>query len=232
MKRTVVLLASLAIGTLFASSVAFAAECTGAADDPCAGASFRDDFDAFNSNRWLKSDHVIGRTDFDPDNAVVNNGQLRLRIPGGTTDGAEIESRNYYGYGIYRARIRTADAPTSLTGFFLYRSPDLYAEIDVEIYNDGMGDVDFVTYANGQRTHHAAQRFAFDPSADFHTYRFDYTAESLEFYVDGDLVQTWTDGIPDASMKLLVNTWFPTWLAGEAPETQRATRVDWISYQR
>ena len=229
MKRTVVLLASLAIGTLFASSVAFAADCT---DDPCAGGSFRDDFDTFNSNRWLKSDHVIGRTDFDPDNAVVNNGQLRLRIPEGTTDGAEIESRNYYGYGIYRARIRTADAPTSLTGFFLYRGPDLYAEIDVEIYNDGMGNVDFVTYAHGQRTHHAAQRFAFDPSAGFHTYRFDYTAGSLEFYVDGDLVQTWTDGIPDASMKLLVNTWFPTWLAGEAPETQRATRVDWISYQR
>jgi endo-1,3-1,4-beta-glycanase ExoK len=234
MRRTVLLLASLATAALLASGVAFAAttDCTDAADDPCAGASFRDDFDTFNSNRWIKSDHIMGRTDFDPANAVVNNGQLRLKIPAGTTDGAEIESMNYYGYGIYRARIRTADAPTSVTGFFLYRSPDLYAEIDVEIYNDGSGNVDFVTYANGQRTHHAAQQFAFNPSADFHTYRFDYNAGSLDFYVDGDLVQSWTDGIPDASMKLLVNTWFPTWLAGEAPDTQRATRVDWISYQR
>lgn len=232
MRRAVLMLATLATASLLASGVAFAADCTDAADDPCAGASFRDDFDTFNSNRWIKSGHIMGRTDFDPANAVVNNGQLRLRIPEGTTNGAEIESRDYYGYGIYRARIRTADAPSSLTGFFLYRSPDLYAEIDVEIYNDGSGDVDFVTYANGQRTHHAAQRFAFDPSADYHTYRFDYYADSLRFYVDGDLVQTWTDGIPNASMKLLVNTWFPTWLPGIAPDTQRATRVDWISYQR
>ena len=226
------MLASVASAVLLAGGAAFAADCTDAADDPCAGSSFRDDFDTFNSGRWIKSDHMIGRTDFDPANAVVNNGQLRLKIPAGTTDGAEIESMDYYGYGIYRARIRTADAPSSLTGFFLYRSPDLYAEIDVEVYNDGSGDVDFVTYANGQRTHHAAQRFAFDPSADFHTYRFDYNPGNIKFYVDGDLVQTWTDGVPDASMKLLVNTWFPTWLPGEAPATQRATRVDWISYQR
>lgn len=230
------MLASLATASLLASGAAFAAttDCTGAADDPCAGASFRDDFDAFNSNRWIKSDHVMGWTDFEPANAVVNNDQLRLKTPAGTTGGAEIESRDYYGYGTYRARIRTADAPDSIMGFFLYRSPDYYAEIDIEIYNDGSGDVDFVTYANGQRTHYAAQRFAFDPSADLHTYRFDYNPGNIKFYVDGNLVQTWTDGIPDASMKLLVNTWFPKWLseAPVAPDTTKATRVDWISYQR
>ena len=197
------------------------------------GTSFRDDFDSFNSSRWIKSSHKQSElTTFDPDNVIVDNGYLRLRIPPGTTGGAEIESMDYYGYGTYRARIRTADAPSSITGFYLYCSPDFYAEIDIEIYNDGTGNVDFVTYANGRRTHFRTRQMAFDPSADFHTYRFDYNPGVVKFYVDGDLQQTWTDSVPDASMKLLVNTWFPEWLEGLAPPTNRFTRVDWINYQQ
>ena len=196
------------------------------------GTSFRDDFTAFNSSMWIKSSHMIGRTDFDPANVSVGNGFLRERIPAGTTGGAEIESMQYYGYGIYRARIMSADAPSSITGFYLYRSPDLYAEIDIEIYNDGTGDVDFVTYADGRRTHYTQKRLAFDPSAAFHTYRFDYNPGSVKFYVDGELMAVYTDGLPNASMKLLVNTWFPSWLPGTAPATTRYTRVDWMDYQQ
>ncbi len=196
------------------------------------GASFRDDFDSFDSSMWIRSSHAMGHGTFDPRNVAAANGQLRLRIPAGTTDGAEIESMEYYGYGTYKARIRTADAPSSITGFYLYRSPDLHAEIDIEVYNDGTGAVDFVSYAGGKRTHYVGKDFAFDPSAEFHTYRFDYHPGALRFYVDGDLKQVWTDGIPDASMKLLVNTWFPGWLSGTAPETAKATRLDWISYEQ
>jgi len=196
------------------------------------GTSFRDDFDSFDETRWLKSGHVLGRTDLDPQNVLVNNGQLRLQIPALTTGGAEIESQEYYGYGTYKARIRTADAPSSITGFFLYRSPDYYAEIDIEVYNDGTGKVDFVTYADGQRTHYVGRDFRFDPSADFHTYRFDYTPGAVRFHVDGNLKQVWTDGLPQGSMKLLVNTWFPSWLEGLPPLTSKATRLDWISYEQ
>ncbi len=196
------------------------------------GTSFRDDFTAFNSSMWIKSSHVLGRTDFDPANVSVGNGFLREKIPAGTTGGGEIESMQYYGYGIYRARIMTADAPSSITGFFLYRSPDLYAEIDIEIYNDGTGNVDFVTYAGGRRTHYTQKRLTFDPSAAFHTYRFDYTAGAVRFYVDGELMAVYTDGLPSASMKLLVNTWFPSWLPGTAPATTQYTRVDWMDYQQ
>jgi endo-1,3-1,4-beta-glycanase ExoK len=195
------------------------------------GTSFRDDFTSFDSSRWIRSDHTLGRTDFDPENVVVTNDQLRLKIPALTTNGGEIASVDHYGHGIYKARIRTADAPSSITGFFLYRSPDYYAEIDIEIYNDGTGKVDFVTYADGQRTHYVRKDFRFDPSADFHTYRFDYTAGAVRFYIDGELKQVWTDGIPQGSMKLLVNTWFPKWLEGIPPLTTKATRVDWISYE-
>ena len=196
------------------------------------GTSFRDDFVVFDSSRWIKSVHVLGLTDFDPENVVVNSERLGLKIPALTTNGAEIESMEYYGYGTYKARIKTANAPSSITGFYLYRSPDFYAEIDIEIYNDGTGTVDFVTYANGQKTHIKTKLLTFNPSADFHTYRIDYNPGVVQFYVDGNLQQTWTDGVPDASMKLLVNTWFPSWLEGLPPLTNRFTRVDWISYQQ
>ena len=196
------------------------------------GTSFRDDFDDFDSSRWIKSDHVLGLTDFAPANVSVVNGFLRERIPALTTNGAEIESMEYYKYGTYRARIRTADAPSSMTGFYLYRSPDYYAEIDIEIYNDGTGSVDFGTYANGRKTHFRTRQLTFDPSASFHTYRIDYLPGTVKFWVDGNLQQTWTEGVPDASMKLLVNTWFPSWLQGLVPLTNSFTRVDWISYQQ
>jgi endo-1,3-1,4-beta-glycanase ExoK len=197
------------------------------------GTSFRDNFTSFDSSRWIKSDHVLGLTDLAPENVLVSSDeQLRLRIPALTTGGAEIESVDYYGHGTYKARIRTADAPSSITGFFLYRSPDYYAEMDIEVYNDGTGKVDFVTYADGQRTHYVGKDFRFDPSAAFHTYRFDYTPGAVRFYVDNDLKQVWRDGLPQGSMKLLVNTWFPSWLEGIPPLTTKASRVEWISYEQ
>jgi endo-1,3-1,4-beta-glycanase ExoK len=200
------------------------------------GTSFRDDFDSFNSSRWIKSSHKQSElTTFDPDNVIVDNGYLRLRIPPGTTGGAEIESMDYYGYGSYRARMKMADAPTSITGFFLYSGTDPFSEIDIEVYNDGTGAMDFVTWADGQRTNHVRKDFRFDPSADFHNYRIDYNPGSVQFYIDGNLRQTWTEGVPSSSMKLLVNTWFPDWIEpvpGKAPETGRATRIDWIDYDK
>ena len=78
----------------------------------------------------------------------------------------------------------------------------------------------------------ATKQVTFNPSAGFHTYRFDYLPGAVHFYVDGDLKQTWTDGVPDVSMKFLVNTWFPSWLEGIKPTTTGATRIEWISYQQ
>ena len=56
-------------------------------------------------------------------------------------------------YGSYRARIQVADAPSSITGFFLYAPPDSESEIDVELFNDPQGEVMFTTDAGGGQTH-------------------------------------------------------------------------------
>ena len=51
------------------------------------------------------------------------------------------------------ARLQVPDAPSSITGFFLYAPPDYASEIDIELYNDPRGLVMFTTYAGGRQTH-------------------------------------------------------------------------------
>ena len=62
--------------------------------------------------------------------------KLTTRLPARTLSGAEIRSNAMYGYGAYSARKKLPNAPSSITGFFLYEPPDYASEIDVEIYND------------------------------------------------------------------------------------------------
>jgi hypothetical protein len=47
-------------------------------------------------------------------------------------------------------------------------------------------------------------------------------------YVDGEPMRTYEGGLPGKPMKLHTNTWFPTWLDGEEPSSDRYVYVDWI----
>jgi beta-glucanase (GH16 family) len=88
----------------------------------------------------------------------------------------------------------------------------------------------FTTYAGGRQTHTETSTLPFDPTADFQEYRFDYAPNSVSFYADGQLMKTWTDGLPRTSMHLMLNTWFPTWLDGRRPKKTVHTYVDWIRF--
>ena len=68
------------------------------------------------------------------------------------------------------------------------------------------------------------------PTKDFHEYRFDFYPGRADFYVDGELMHSFDEGLPEDPMHLYINTWFPTWLSGERPETDRYTYVDWLRH--
>lgn len=192
--------------------------------------NFFDNFASFDTNRWSKDSHNLGRSYLDPNNIDVSNGNLRIKIPANTLNGGEIESKNFYKYGTYRARMQLPNAPSSITGLFLYRSPDYYNEMDIEIYNDHNGNIMFTTYAGGRKTHTVTKNLGFDPTVGFHEYRFDFYPSGMSFYVDGKLLQSWNDGLTTNSMKLMVNTWFPNWLPGTKPTSTKYTLVDWIQH--
>lgn len=189
-----------------------------------------ENFTSLDGNRWEEPSKKLGRGSLRSGNVRTESGRLTLKIPAGTRDGGEIESRKLYQYGSYRARIKVADAPSSITGFFLYSPPDFENEIDVEIYNDHSRRILFTTYSGGEQTNTVTKKLPFDPTADFHEYRFDLTPDTAHFYVDGARLQTFREGLPAEPMKLLINAWFPTWLPGEKPKGDRYTYVDWVKH--
>lgn len=201
-------------------SIAVAAHSTG----------FRDDFTTLDTSRWVVSSRPFGWGTLTPANVAVANGELGIEHPAGTLDGGEMRTKTLYQYGTYRALLKIADAPSSLTAFFLYRAPDYEQEIDIEIYDDSTGRVMFSTYSGGSQTNTVTKTLPFDPTAGFHEYTIDYARGSVRFLVDGTLMQSWTRGVPRASMYVFLNSWFPSWLAGQAPASDRVTSADWIDY--
>ena len=63
-----------------------------------------------------------------------------------------MRSTSLYRYGTYRTRMKIANAPSSLTAFFLYKRPDYAQEILIEIFNDDTGRIMFSTYSGFAQT--------------------------------------------------------------------------------
>jgi len=194
------------------------------------GVSFSDDFTYFDTVRWSKGDHMLGRSYLDPANVVVDGEYMRITLPARTFEGGEILTNDFNGYGTYSARMRLPNAPGSITGFFLYKAPDFESEIDIEIFNDSTRRVMFTTYARGSQTHTITRTLPFDPTIGFHEYAFRYTETSVTFYADGHPMQYWDTGVPQTSMHLMLNSWFPVWLDGRKPKKNAYTYVDRIDF--
>lgn len=194
------------------------------------GGPFVEDFDVWDPARWTAGDHALGRGWLSPDNVNVAGGLLTLRLPAGTFDGGEIRSADKVRYGTYEARIRAADAPGSLSTFFLYEfSKNAIDEIDVEIRAE-LGEVWFTTWQRSRQTNHLRVPVAFDPAADFHVYGIDWARGTVRFTIDGVVRATFTSGIPNAAMYVMANAWWPTWSGGDPPASDRAAAYDWIRW--
>jgi beta-glucanase (GH16 family) len=195
-----------------------------APDAPAAG--FSDPFVTLDQQRWTVGDHPLGLGRFDPANVSVADGALALTLPAGSLNGGEVRTTSTWGAGTFRARIKAAATPSSLTGFFLYSPPDYESEVDIEIVRD---TVLLSTYARGTQTHTETRALGFDPTAAFHDYEIELTRHAVTFRVDGRALRTWKTGVPKAPMALYLNAWFPTWLAGQSGTATAATLVDQVS---
>lgn len=191
---------------------------------------FSGDFDTFDTTRWSKGSHNFGRSYLDPNNVGVSYVNLRTKLPADTLRGGELVSNGLHGYGSYSTSLKVPNAPSSITGFFLYQPPDYASEIDIEIYGDSSRRIIFSTYAGGRQTHSQTLDLPFDPTTGFHDYRFDYASGSLRFYADGLLMKKWTSGMSRKQMKLYVDAWYPNWLKGTSPSADRVLLVDRIQH--
>lgn len=204
--------------------------CEAAPVDGPAPGGFVEEFDGLDPQRWTPGDHPLGRSRLDPRNVRVAGGRLDLVVPGGTLDGAELRSTAVLGTGAVGARLRVADAPDTLTGFFLYAPPDHAHEIDIEIVGDPRGRVLFTTHHEGRETHTTQRDLGFDPTAAAHDYVITRRPGHVAFSVDGRELVAWSDGVPDEALNLYLNTWFPRWLGGTPPPSERATSVEGVTF--
>ena len=219
---------------------------------------WQDDFDgdAIDPQRWEKATHTFAENEaqFRADNVQVRDGvmELSLSLSGNESKpyfGGELRTFDTFTYGRFETRAKLAYAPAAISSFFtFYDEADFvsnWQEIDFEIV--GRGDKERQVQANVISNNFGArleQEFvaetAFAPADDFHTYAFEWTPESVVFFIDGAevhqstslLTRKLTDG-----QKLLMNLWvanITSWAGDPEPAvtSQAVAQYDYVSVSR
>jgi DNA-binding beta-propeller fold protein YncE len=191
----------------------------------------RNDFWQKQARRWyfgeanwcdLRHEHVF----------TVEDQDLCLRVPADVTEGGLVNSlRTDFHFGSYRARMRTPAAPGVVSAFFYYYSDS--SEIDIELLSGehDAGTLHFVCHPSATPGAYKMVDLGFDPSADFHEYRFDWYPGRAELWVDGAYREAITVNVPFAPGNIILSNWTgnPYWGEGPPEETAELL-VDSVHY--
>ena len=159
---------------------------------------------------------------FSAEHVDLSTGMLRLKLTQSvsgalaTSSGAEIRSKQLFGYGTYVWVARaasTSDTPrgsgsaVSGTVFDVFSFiNDSETEIDFEYQGQSPATLEMTNYSTVSHSQSTSSPF---PGADssFHEYKFVWSEKQIEFYVDGTLVSTHTEHIPSGPAAVLINLW-------------------------
>ncbi len=174
----------------------------------------------------------------------LSTGMLRLKLTQNVADGlatstgAEIRSKELFGYGTYvwvaraastSATPRGAGSAVSGTVFDVFNFiNDSETEIDFEYQGQSPATLEMTNYST---VSHSQSTSTPVPGADgsFHEYKFVWSAARIEFYVDGTLVSTHTEHIPSAPAAVLINLWGTNAASFGGPATHGATSYLYVS---
>jgi len=199
---------------------------------PPASGAFTDHFNALDTTRWSKADGWTNGSPFDnawaADHVTVEAGRLDLRLDnvaalGEPYTSGELRTNGYYGYGCYEASFKPIMVPGVVTSLFTYAGPydnggnGKHNEIDVEFLGNLPGYVQLNFWTNDDTYASRNEKLlnlGFDPTADFHRYGFRWTAEGIDWFIEGKLVYSASDRpsnpTPKATeslQKIMVNAW-------------------------
>ena len=195
------------------------------------------------ANGWARND-----TGWLAGHAIVDDGRLHLRLTdqgasGRGTASGEYQTRAFFGYGRYEARLKAVAAPGVVTGFFTYTGPtfggDPHHEIDFEFLGKAPRQVQLNYYTDGVGGHETMIDLGFDASEDFHTYAFEWRPDSIRWFVDGKLVHEETGArgpLPSVPGKIYLNLWagknLDGWLGRFAyPGSPLVAEVDCVAFR-
>jgi endo-1,3-1,4-beta-glycanase ExoK len=181
--------------------------------------AWSDDFSGGKlSSRWMASNGGLG---FSPKHVDLSKGMLSLRLTQTknekgefTSLGAEVQTRKVYGFGTYTWEMRassTAETPTgegvglsgSSSGVFNFVD-DSAVEIDFEIE----GSRSHLVWAvNWYKPKWDVKGVRVQADKEFHTYKYVWTSEKIEYFIDNKLVWTVTDHVPQKPAFIIMNHW-------------------------
>lgn len=216
--------------------------------------AFLDPFDDFDPTRWHKSDWTNPLPPFwnrwRPDHISFQDGTMRIRLddipcPNGC-DGrpfasGEYRSNDFFGYGRFEARLKAANAPGTVTAFFVYTGPydgNPNDEFDIEILGKNPTRLQTNYFSNGVGGHEAWIDLGFDASQDFHTYAIEWTPTALRWYVDGVLKRSEdgsNDPLPVTPGRIMMSLWACTGVSDWCGDFAYGgasidASYDWVAY--
>jgi endo-1,3-1,4-beta-glycanase ExoK len=186
------------------------------------GESFFETFEHLNSRAWLISDgwsngDYQGCT-WSKTKVRIESGRLALtleRIPSGEPvyQCGEIQSRAFFGYGTFEARLRVARAPGIDQGFFTYVGPihgRPHDEIDFEVLGRNTREVQLNTYVAGKGGREQVVQSGTDSADEFVDYAFEWTPDRVRWFVDGKLIHEISgrgENVPTHAAKIYLGIW-------------------------
>ena len=159
--------------------------------------------------------------------------------------GAEYRTKEAYLYGRFEANYKLQNKDGYLSSFFTYFTgtdsipwtAQKWNEIDIEILGRYNNNVQFNTITPGQVNHVRSNFVNFDPTADYHTYGFEWTPEYVAWFIDDQEVYRQTGSHVSTLIypqKIMMNIWNPTykdWVGTFKPEILPAfAHYDWVKY--
>lgn len=210
--------------------------------------SFVDDFDTLDTEKWAVSDGwdngAQQNCTWDAEQVAVADGVLNLSYATKAVGDrkyacAEIQRREQRGYGTYEARIRGVDAPGLMAAMFTYvaESGDAASEaIDVKLLGTDPSTVKLNTWRDGTSLTPTRAALPGPANGEFLDYGLKWTAERMDFYVNGQVVHSITDAatIPDRETNLFLTLWGSETIQEmgpfEPPAATVTVQVDRIAY--
>lgn len=151
----------------------------------------------------------------------------------------EYRSNDFYGYGYYEARFRAVSGAGLVTSLFTYTGAsdgNPHDEIDMEILGQDTTRLQVNYWSNGVE-HPVMINLGFDAADAMHVYAFEWTQNTINWYVDNILVHT-EDGsngnLPSTPGRIMVNAWAcsaTAWCGGFNPASLPVVvQYDWLGY--
>lgn len=214
---------------------------------------FREDFSSKRLSvfRWGVPTFEIFNIKGDPDMVSNRDGINYLRLGHSESKiypSGFIYTKERFSYGSYSARIKVSDMPGAVASFFACNeiakifTDGTHDEIDFEFITAEPSSVLMTTWyvatgmeGDSQTPTHNSFLWK-DPSFDireWHTYRFDWHPDKVEFYIDG--VKRWTSrrAIPKRELQIALNIYtIDTWKEVRFPPKGEVLQMtDWVEYK-